>query len=109
MQIKTTLPLVDYASQPLKKTIKNQDGSETETPILMRTVLLEVLNHQTQEPLKLEESIRVYEMSVAIATKEAVELTAEDTAFINTRLPKLYEPMIAGQVAKILKGELPNA
>ena len=78
-------------------------------PVLLKTVLINALMHQSQEFMPTaEQSMRAYILGTLLSTEKEVELNSEDIVYIKARILKISGPLIYGQIAQILEGKTEN-
>lgn len=95
----------DLAGQPIAKPGSTEPGSAD--PLTMRDAIRAALIAPRTDgrPFTPQETLQRYDLAMgAMNAKGQVELSAEDIVLINTSMPNVWAPLIAGAVARHLHG-----
>lgn len=95
--------LVDLDGMPLMRPV-----GDSSIPMTMLFAIRHALISAPQKPLTAEESIKRYDLSLALAQGGEVELDAGDVVLIRNCLAEVYGPLVLGQIAKALREPLPR-
>lgn len=95
MRINLETKLYDYNNEPLMDRDKD---------VTLKDVLVAALNYPREEETTIEQKVRIYELSLQIKdleTKE-IDLKIDDLALIKKNINSLYNPIIVGQIVKLI-------
>ena len=96
MKILTSNPVIDYQN----KEIKNEKGEV----ITLREIISVALNSFIEgETLTSELKNKIYQISIKLWSKDELELTVDDAAFIKERAGKTLTALAFGRLVEVIE------
>jgi hypothetical protein len=85
-----------------------ESTEKQDRPFTLKAAAINALLNSNQETISGEESLKRYDLAVAInsANDEGLDLTAELVTLIKSQIAKTYSPLIVGQAWKMLEGKV---